>query len=76
MEITITVREAGHEERLCLDDGQQIGEVLRRLAAAGCYTAEAAECLYLRSRLRAEVLCTAQRFADAGIVSGDELEFI
>ena len=76
MEITITLREAAHEETLCLDDGLLISSVLRRLAAEGVYTARAASCRYLRSALLAELLCTHQRFREAGIVSGDDLELV
>lgn len=76
MEIMITIREQGEEETLILDDGLVIREALRRLAAKGIYSGRAAGCCYVRSRLCREVLCTAQSFAAARIVSGDELELI
>lgn len=76
MEIMITVREDTREETLILDDGLMIQETLGRLAAKGIFSRQAADCCYVRSRLCREVLCTAQSFVTARIVSGDALELI
>ena len=76
MEITITLREAGRKETLCLDERLRMDEVLRRLRAQGVYSAGVADCRFLRSLLRAELVDIRQSFREAGIVSGDDLELV
>lgn len=73
MEITITLREAGRKETLCLDERLRMDEVLRRLRAQGVC---AVDCRFLRSLLRAELVDIRQSFREAGIVSGDDLELV